>query len=92
VIGFVAEDATYTANNKHKRKSCMPSAGFVSTIPAVKTSPHTALPPVSAESALPSLYWWLTDVISSLSNIFAFVVKLRVGCILAIFSVSRIEI
>jgi hypothetical protein len=33
----VAEDDTYTAHNKHKRRTSMPSAGFETAIPAIKT-------------------------------------------------------
>jgi hypothetical protein len=33
---LVAETATYTTHNKHKRKTSMPSAGFEPAIPAIK--------------------------------------------------------
>jgi hypothetical protein len=33
---FVAEAATYTTHNKHKRRTYMPSAGFEPAIPAIK--------------------------------------------------------
>jgi len=34
----LAEAATYTTNNKHKRWTYMPSAGFKPSIPAIKRS------------------------------------------------------
>jgi hypothetical protein len=33
---LIAEAATYTTYNKHKRHICMPSAGFKPVIPAIK--------------------------------------------------------
>jgi len=33
---LVAEAATYTKHNKHKRRTSMPSAGFEPAIPAIK--------------------------------------------------------
>jgi hypothetical protein len=33
---LVAEDATYTTHNKHKRRTSMPSTGFEPAIPAIQ--------------------------------------------------------
>jgi hypothetical protein len=40
---LVAEAATYTTHNKHKRRTYMPSEGFEPAIPAIERSQTNAL-------------------------------------------------
>jgi len=39
----IAEDATYTARNKHNRRTTMPLSGFKLAIPAIKQPQTEAL-------------------------------------------------
>jgi hypothetical protein len=58
---LVAEAATYTKYNKHKRRTSMPSTGFEPAIPTqssdYRPTPQTARPAGSAHKLANSLFY-----------------------------------
>ena len=58
---LVAETATHTKYNKHKRRTSMPSAGFEPAIPTkssgYRPTPQTARPAGSAHKLANSLFY-----------------------------------
>ena len=54
---LVAEDATYTTHNKHKRRTFMPSAGFEPAIPALERPQMYGLDRTATGSVSAGIYY-----------------------------------